>query len=323
MSYIEHINKSIQSESEKYLQVPDEIVCTFRFGKNDHHYIKMNHESIAELEEEEDNKQQSDNKVVSTATAADSAIMKIKSELRHLCSLQVPNFDKSSISVFNSDTLPSSPPNCTTLERSFELSTEDSSFLQDILNSTQVASTLEDDRPSKFPFEPIDQLFTLDPDMTFKELDEMPMKQNNEHSLHSEMAMSISSTTHDETTSSIESISDDNERDDINRRGLKKIGGPVRKLARFGNKQVVKYSDEYHDRRLKNNEAVKKSRLKAKEKQKETEVKMKQLADENRVLSDRVDLLMKELQVLKSLYRELNQDLPASAIKELERINAH
>lgn len=127
---------------------------------------------------------------------------------------------------------------------------------------------------------------------------------------------------HDETTnSSSDSSFDDNERDVINRRGLKKSGGPVRKLARFGNKQVIKYSDEYHERRVKNNEAVKKSRMKAKEKQKTTENKMQKLAEENRTLNDRVDLLLKELNVLKSLYRELNQDLPTTAVKALERVN--
>ena len=36
------------------------------------------------------------------------------------------------------------------------------------------------------------------------------------------------------------------------------------KLARFGNKKVIKYSDEYHHQRIKNNESVKNSRTKAK-----------------------------------------------------------
>ncbi len=48
---------------------------------------------------------------------------------------------------------------------------------------------------------------------------------------------------------------------------------------------------------------------------------MTKLANENRSLNDRLDLLMKELQVLKSLYKELNQDLPTSAVKALERVN--
>ncbi|CAF2499881.1 unnamed protein product [Rotaria sp. Silwood2] len=95
------------------------------------------------------------------------------------------------------------------------------------------------------------------------------------------------------------------------------------KLARFGNKKVVKYSDEYHHQRLKNNESVKNSRLKAKQKQKETETRMNKLAEENRTLNERVDSLMKELQVLQSLYKELGQDLPAEAVKALEQINIY
>jgi predicted nuclease with TOPRIM domain len=95
------------------------------------------------------------------------------------------------------------------------------------------------------------------------------------------------------------------------------------KLARFGNKKVIKYSDEYHHQRLKNNESVKNSRLKAKQKQKETEGRMNKLAEENRTLNERVDSLMKELQVLRSLYKELGQDLPVDAVKALEQINIY
>jgi chromosome segregation ATPase len=107
--------------------------------------------------------------------------------------------------------------------------------------------------------------------------------------------------------------SNDNKKDDISKS----------KLARFGNKKVIKYSDEYHHQRLKNNESVKNSRLKSKQKQKETENKMNKLAEENRVLNERVDSLMKELQVLRSLYKELGQDLPVDAVKALEQINIY
>ena len=95
------------------------------------------------------------------------------------------------------------------------------------------------------------------------------------------------------------------------------------KLARFGNKKVVKYSDEYRHQRLKNNESVKNSRLKAKRKQKETENRMNKLAEENRLLNERVNSLMKELQVLRSLYKELGHNLPMDAVKALERINIY
>jgi len=201
------------------------------------------------------------------------------------------------------------------------------------LNSDNLSSTFPDLDldywQTNLPTNPsIDDLFDIPftPDMTFKELESMPMQHDESVDMAPNAPSSDSSlpiaSTHEETTmSSAGSTSDDTERDDINRRGMKKSGGPVRKLARFGNKQVIKYSNEYHDRRVKNNEAVKKSRSKAKEKQKETEVKMNKLSDENRTLNDRVDMLMKELQVLKSLYKELNQELPTDAVRALERVN--
>ncbi|CAF0952706.1 unnamed protein product [Rotaria sordida] len=271
------------------------------------------------FDSEDNNRQQTADKKLTTA-ANNAAIMKIKSELKLLCSLQVHNSNKSSTTISNSDTLPLSLSSHTTLEPSFNLPVEDTLFLEDLLNNTQLSSTLDDNWLDNFPVDSFDQLLSSNSDMTFKELTDMPMEQSNEYIQDLGTPGSNPSTTYDERTSSVESTSD-NERDDINRRGLKKSGGPVRKLARFGNKQVIKYSEEYHDRRIKNNDAVKKSRLKAKERQKDTEVKMTQLANENRTLSDRVDLLMKELQVLKSLYKELNQDFPSAAVKELERVN--
>jgi hypothetical protein len=320
MSSIEHTDKSLQFGNGKFPQLPDELTCTFRFGKTDHDYAKIKYEPLEKSETEENNRQQADDKRLSTA-AANAAIMKIKSELKFLCSLQVHNSDGSPISVFNTDNQPSTTSHYTTLEPSFELPVDDTLF-QEILDNTEKSPTLDDDWLTDFPLDSIDQLLSTDPTMTFKDLTDMTMEQNDEYLQHVEVTTDISSTQHDETTtSSVDSASDDNERNDINRRGLKKSGGPVRKLARFGNKQVIKYSDEYHDRRIKNNEAVKKSRMKSKEKQKETAGKMQQLANENRSLNDRVDLLMKELQVLKSLYKELNQDLPISAVRALERVN--
>ncbi|CAF2372632.1 unnamed protein product [Rotaria sp. Silwood2] len=320
MSRIKYTNKSIRRETVEYPKLSNEITNTIRFGKTDHDYIKTNYEYTEKFEKEENNRQQADDKKLTTA-ATNAAIMKIKSELKLLCSLQVHKSNKSSKSISNSNVLPSSSSDHTTFEPSFELPAEDTLFLEELLNNPQLSSTLDDTWLDNFPVDSFDQLLSSDPDMTFKELTDMPMEQNNEYIQDLGTPGSIPSTTYDERASSIESASEDNERDDINRRGLKKSGGPVRKLAKFGNKQVIKYSDEYHDRRIKNNEAVKKSRMKAKEKQKESEGKMTQLAHENRTLNDRVDLLMKELQVLKSLYKELNQDLPSAAVKELERVN--
>lgn len=309
MSVTHSTNQFISSGNEPILRYPDELTCTFHFGKNEHDYCKIKDEPREQSDIEEILRQQTDDKRLSTA-AAHAAIMKIESELKCLCSIQVRNSDGSSTSVFNP----------TEFEHSIELPFDDT--LQELLNDPQLSSAFNDDLLSTIPLDSIDQILAGEVLMPFQESSDLFMDQDEQYYPHIGMSTDIPSSTHDDTTrSSTESPTSDNERDEINRRGLKKSGGPLRKLARFGNKSVIKYSDEYHDRRVKNNEAVKKSRMKSKEKQKETEGKMSELANENRTLSDRVDLLMKELQVLKSLYKELNQDLPPAAVKALERVN--
>jgi hypothetical protein len=238
----------------------------------------------------------------------------------------VHSSDGSLISVFNTEAVPSASSTYTNLEPSFDLSLGDPSFIQQILDSTDLTSSLSDiDLDNDiFPDFTDDSLLDFDPN-TMIELSNIPMESSQQYSDHELTTTLPTVSTADET--SISSVgsqpSDDSERDDINRRGLKKSGGPVRKLARFGNKQVIKYSEEYHDRRLKNNEAVKKSRMKAKDKQKTSEVQMNKLTEENRILNDRVDLLMKELQVLRSLYKELKQDSPVESVQALGRVNTH
>lgn len=66
-------------------------------------------------------------------------------------------------------------------------------------------------------------------------------------------------------------------------------------------KNVDKSSDEYRRRRERNNIAVRKSREKAKIRSRETERKVSELVRENDFLRKRVELLTKELNVLKSL----------------------
>ena len=77
---------------------------------------------------------------------------------------------------------------------------------------------------------------------------------------------------------------------------------PSSRLSRAAAADVDKESDEYRDRRKRNNIAVRKSRDKAKKRQQETEVRVKELTDENEALQRRVDLLSKELATLKSLF---------------------
>ena len=75
-------------------------------------------------------------------------------------------------------------------------------------------------------------------------------------------------------------------------------------------KNLDKGSEEYRARRQRNNVAVRKSRDKAKNRQKETEQKVKELTSENERLQKKVDLLSKELNVLKGLFTNVGAELP-------------
>ena len=77
-------------------------------------------------------------------------------------------------------------------------------------------------------------------------------------------------------------------------------------------KNVDKASDEYKKRRERNNIAVRKSREKAKIRSRETEKKVSELARENDSLRKKVDMLSKELNVLKSLLT--NVGVPAESV---------
>ncbi|CAF2160035.1 unnamed protein product [Rotaria magnacalcarata] len=229
----------------------------------------------------------------------------------------VHSSDGSLISVFNTEPNQSASSTYTNLETSLELPIGDPAFLQELLDSTSLTTPLNDldfdcNLLENFPDDSIafDQLLDFDPTMTIQELTNVPMEQTESYSQQEVTSSLPHSSTHDETSvSSINSPqSDYSEQDTSKRRAAKKSTAEERRLARFGNKQVIKYSDEYHSRRIKNNEAVKKSRMKAKEKQQISEVQMNKLTDENRMLNDRVDILMKELQVLRSLYKELKKE---------------
>ena len=316
-----YTTKSIRPGGDVSATVPAEISCVFKFGKDDHHDQFIKYEPIDEIETDEKYKKQAANMTLTTA-AYNAAIMNIKNQLKLSSSLQVHSSDGSLISVFNTEAVPTTSPTYTNLEPSIDLSFGDPSFIQQILDNTNLTSPLPDLDLESDLFADLGQdsfdLLDFDPDMTIQELTNVPMEQQ-------EISSTLPISSYDDSTiSSVSSqVSDEPERDEVNRRGMKKSGGPVRKLARFGNKQVIKYSEEYHDRRIKNNEAVKKSRMKAKEKQQTTDVQMNQLTEENRALNDRVDLLMKELQVLRSLYKELKQDIPSDSLQTVGRVNTH
>lgn len=83
-------------------------------------------------------------------------------------------------------------------------------------------------------------------------------------------------------------------------------------------KNVDKSSDEYRRRRERNNIAVRKSREKAKIRSRETERKVSELVRENDFLRKRVELLTKELNVLKSLLSNVGMS-PDSVDNELAK----
>lgn len=321
MSNTTNTRKSIQPGSDGAFAIPVELSCVFKFGKDHQHEQYIKHELLDELETDELSIVQSDNTTLTTA-AYDAAIMRIKNQLKLSSSLQVHSSDGSLISVFNSEAVPSTPTTYTNLETSFDLPVGDPLFIQQLLENPDLdfSTDLDTDLFSDL----LDNTDPFDTNM-IQEVTNVPMESIQEYSETEQNSSLATIYGNDETSiSSVSSQqSEENIRDDINRRGIKKSGGPVRKMARFGNKQVIKYSDEYHDRRIKNNEAVKKSRMKAKDKQKSSEVQMNKLSEENRVLSDRVDSLMKELQLLRSLYKELKHDLPGESTQTVQRVNTH
>ncbi|XP_013787194.1 CCAAT/enhancer-binding protein-like [Limulus polyphemus] len=92
-------------------------------------------------------------------------------------------------------------------------------------------------------------------------------------------------------------------------------------------KLVDKNSEEYRRRRERNNIAVRKSREKAKQRSRETERKVSELVRENDSLRSRVELLTKELSVLRSLLTNVgvpqeNVDTEIAKIGQFDRIQA-
>lgn len=82
-------------------------------------------------------------------------------------------------------------------------------------------------------------------------------------------------------------------------------------------RQPDKGTEEYKAKRDRNNVAVRKSRDKAKRQQNETQDKVKDLTTENENLQKKVDLLSKELTVLKNLFINVGAALPAELQKYL------
>lgn len=80
------------------------------------------------------------------------------------------------------------------------------------------------------------------------------------------------------------------------------LKAPKSRRASSSKKSVEKGSDEYRQKRERNNIAVRKSRFKSKQKYVETQHKVDELQEENTRLQSKVDFLTKELNVLRSLF---------------------
>ncbi|KAK3576390.1 hypothetical protein CHS0354_018937 [Potamilus streckersoni] len=119
------------------------------------------------------------------------------------------------------------------------------------------------------------------------------------------------------TTFSIDESSSDDTKPQYARRtpGRKPSGKYPNKRKRLPEKDT----EEYFDKRARNNVAVRKSREKAKQRQQETEERVQQLASENEQLQKKVDLLSKELHVLKSLFINVGASLPTNFEEILNR----
>nr|AAG61258.1 CCAAT/enhancer binding protein [Aplysia kurodai] len=98
-------------------------------------------------------------------------------------------------------------------------------------------------------------------------------------------------------------------------RGRRPHGSAAPYSTKSRRRQVEKGTQEYVDKRARNNVAVRKSRAKAKEKQRETEGRVKNLLDQNDQLQKKVDLLSKELNVLKGLFLNVGASIPDEFLK--------
>ncbi|XP_077447028.1 CCAAT/enhancer-binding protein gamma [Stigmatopora argus] len=81
-------------------------------------------------------------------------------------------------------------------------------------------------------------------------------------------------------------------------------GGKAAAPGKMKKSSGDKDSDEYRQRRERNNLAVKKSRQRSKQKAMDTQQRVNQLKEENERLEAKIKLLSKELSVLKDLFLE-------------------
>ncbi|CAG5114780.1 unnamed protein product [Candidula unifasciata] len=98
-------------------------------------------------------------------------------------------------------------------------------------------------------------------------------------------------------------------------RGRRPHGSIIPYSTKSRRRQAEKGTQEYVEKRARNNVAVRKSRAKAKEKQRETEGRVRHLLEQNEQLQKKVDLLTKELTVLKGLFTNIGSSIPDEFLK--------
>ncbi|XP_077420377.1 CCAAT/enhancer-binding protein gamma [Vanacampus margaritifer] len=99
-------------------------------------------------------------------------------------------------------------------------------------------------------------------------------------------------------------------------------GGKAAAPGKMKKAQAEKDSDEYRQRRERNNLAVKKSRQRSKQKAMDTQQRVNQLKEENERLEAKIKLLSKELSVLKDLFLEHAHNLADNVQPPSGNLNA-
>lgn len=80
-----------------------------------------------------------------------------------------------------------------------------------------------------------------------------------------------------------------------------------------------KNSDVYKLKRARNNIAVRRSREKKKQREIQNEIIVQELTEENNKLQNKLDVVLKEMKLLKSLYKNIGVSLPAEAQHKIEQ----
>ncbi|CAF4490889.1 unnamed protein product [Rotaria socialis] len=221
---------------------------------------------------------------------------------------QILNCDVSLANALPTNLLPSQMSCLTEIEPSIDLSVDHLLWDSNIFDEHDFfdKNNLADSSMDSYILDSIQELLTSGCDLFDQPTDSVQMPENKTTILNASNTNSNLPFVFvpDKTT---ESNSTDSEQDECNRRDPKANSATIETWTRFGNRKVIKYSEEYRIRRLDNNRAVQKARQKAKEKDKAKKLKMSILINQNQRLTSRVDQLTKALESLKAACEELTR----------------